>query len=44
MKTCFSDISNKEFAISERVSGKTVRQSILEIIQIDTPQFSTEKF
>ena len=32
MKTFFNDLSSIEFPISERVSGKAVRQSILEFI------------
>jgi len=44
MTTFRSDISNKEFPISERVSAKTLRQSILNLIKIDNPQFSLESF
>jgi uncharacterized membrane protein len=44
MTTFKSDISNKEFPISERVSGKTIRHSILEFIQRDNPQFTKESF
>lgn len=44
MKTFKSDISNKEFPMSERVSAKTVRHSILNIIQKENPQFSHESF
>jgi uncharacterized membrane protein len=42
MKTFRSDISNKEFPISEKVSAKTIRHSILNFIQKDNPQFSHE--
>ncbi len=42
MKTFFSDISKKEFPLSEKVSAKTIRHSILRIIQKDHPQFSHE--
>jgi len=42
MKTFRSDISNQEFPISERVSAKTIRHSILNLIQKDQPQFSHE--
>jgi uncharacterized membrane protein len=42
MNTFISDISKKEFPISERVSGKTLRQSILNLIQTDNPQFTKE--
>ena len=44
MNTFISDLSNNEFPISERVSGKTVRQSIFELIQKDNPQFTVDKF
>ncbi len=42
MTTFHSDISNKEFPISERVSGKALSHSILAIIQKEQPQFTTE--
>jgi uncharacterized membrane protein len=42
MKTFRSDISNLEFPISEKVSAKTIRHSILGIIQKDHPEFSHE--
>jgi uncharacterized membrane protein len=44
MKTFHSDISNKEFPISEKVSAKTIRHSILNLIQKDNPQFSHESY
>jgi uncharacterized membrane protein len=44
MKTFRSDISNIEFPISERVSAKTIRHSILNLIQKDNPQFSHESY
>jgi len=44
MKTFHSDISNKEFPISEKVSGKVIRHSILNLIQKDNPQFSHESY
>lgn len=40
MKTFRSDISNKEFQITEKVSAKTIRHSILNLIQKDHPHFS----
>jgi uncharacterized membrane protein len=40
MKTFRSDISNKEFQIAEKVSAKTIRHSILNLIQKDHPHFS----
>jgi uncharacterized membrane protein len=44
MKTFRSDISNIEFPISEKVSAKTIRHSILNLIQKDNPQFSHESY
>jgi len=44
MKTFRSDVSNKEFPISERVSAKTIRHSILDLIQKENPQFSHESY
>ena len=37
-----SDVSDKEFPISERVSAKTIRHSVLNIIQKEHPKFSHE--
>jgi uncharacterized membrane protein len=44
MKTFRSDISNNEFPDSEKVSAKTIRHSILNLIQKDNPQFSHESY
>jgi uncharacterized membrane protein len=44
MKTFKSDLSGKEFPISNRVSGKSVRQSVLDIIQSENPQFAADNF
>jgi Protein of unknown function (DUF1003) len=43
-KTFRSDISNLEFPVSEKVSAKTIRHSILNLIQKDNPQFSHESY
>jgi len=40
MKTFKSDISGKEFPGSEKVSARTIRHSILDLIRKDYPQFS----
>jgi uncharacterized membrane protein len=40
MKTFVSDFSNKEFPIAENVSAKTIRHSILNLIQKDKPEFT----
>jgi uncharacterized membrane protein len=44
MKTFHSDFSNQEFPISEKVSAKSIRHSILNLIQKDKPEFSHESF
>lgn len=44
MKTFSSDLSKKEFPISERISGKTLRHSIIKIIQKDKPQFTVDSY
>jgi len=43
MKTFRSDISGKEFPVAEKISGKSVRQSLMSLIQTDHPQFTTDK-
>jgi Predicted membrane protein len=40
MTTFRSDLSNIEFPISEKVSAKTIRHSILHLIQKDNPKFT----
>ncbi|MDP4228195.1 MAG: DUF1003 domain-containing protein [Bacteroidota bacterium] len=40
METFRSDISNIEFPIAEKISARTIRHSILDLIQKDNPQFS----
>lgn len=42
MKTFYSDISNNEFPVSEKISAKSIRHSILQLIQHDYPEFSHE--
>jgi uncharacterized membrane protein len=44
MDTFRSDLSNKEFPISDKISAKTIRHSVLNLIQKDNPQFSHESF
>ena len=44
MKTFISDISKKEFPNSDRISGKTIRQSILNFIQKDNPNFTPDNY
>lgn len=42
MKTFQSDISGKPFPVSEKVSAKTIRHSILNLIHKDYPLFSDD--
>jgi uncharacterized membrane protein len=44
MATFKSDLSNKNFPSAEKISGKSVRKSILELIQKDNPKFTTDMF
>jgi uncharacterized membrane protein len=44
MATFRSDISDKEFPVSDKVSAKTIRHSILEIIQKENPKFTHDSF
>jgi len=44
MKTFISDLTNNEFPISDRISGKMVRQSILGLIQKENPRFTSDYF
>jgi uncharacterized membrane protein len=44
MKTFISDLSGNEFPVSEKVSGKSIRISIMEILQKEHPEFSKDKF
>ncbi len=42
MKTFISDLSGKEFPVSEKISGKSLRHSIIKLIEKDYPNFSTD--
>lgn len=44
MKTFISDISKNEFPESEKVSAKTIRKSIFELIQKDSIDFNKKSF
>ena len=44
MESFRSDISNVEFPVIEKISAKTIRHSILSLIQKDYPHFSHESF
>jgi uncharacterized membrane protein len=44
METFRSDLSNNEFPVADRISAKTIRHSVLSIIQKDNPEFNHESF
>ena len=44
METFRSDISNQEFPLTEKVSAKTIRHSILDLIQKDNPNFTHDSY
>lgn len=44
MKEFISDISNQKFPLSQRISGSSIRNSILELIQREHPDFDRTKF
>jgi uncharacterized membrane protein len=44
MSTFISDTSGKEFPISDRVTGNSIRKKILELIRSDHPKFSDDSF
>lgn len=44
MQNFISDISQKKFPLSERVAGKTIRNSLIKEIQKDFPQFNDSSF
>lgn len=43
VKTFVSDLSKKEYPISERVSGRAIRQSVLDYIIKENPDFTEDK-
>lgn len=42
--TFTSDLSRKEFPLTDKVSGKTIRKPILALITADFPDFSSDQF
>ena len=44
MKTFKSDLSNKEYPVSEKVSARTIRHSVLDLIQKENPQFTHDSY
>jgi hypothetical protein len=44
METFYSDITRQKFPVSERVSGKSLRRSILELIQKEKPEFTVDSY
>jgi uncharacterized membrane protein len=43
-ETFISDLSKKEFPISDKISGKSIRNPILALIEKDYPDFDTDEF
>jgi uncharacterized membrane protein len=43
MNTFTSDLSHQDFPVSEKISGKTIRKSIFDIIQNEYPQFNADQ-
>jgi len=44
MKTFRSAISKAEFPVSDKISGKVVRKSVMDLIQKDHPDFSSDNY
>jgi uncharacterized membrane protein len=44
MKTFQSDLSNKEYPIAQRVSGMSIRHSLLNYIQKENPNFTSTNY
>ena len=44
MKTFESDLSKQEFPISDKISGKSIRHTILNYIQKEHPDFTTDQY
>lgn len=44
MNTFKSDLTGKEFPISEKISGKTVRKALINLIIKDNPNFRPDQF
>ncbi len=44
MKTFFSAISGNEFPLDDRVLGRTVRHTIMNLIQVEHPDFNDDKY
>ena len=44
METFISDISKKDFPETDKVLGSSIRQSILNLIQKDNPDFTTDSY
>lgn len=42
MKTFLSDLSKTEFPVSEKISGNSIRQPLLKLIQKEFPEFTVE--
>lgn len=43
-KTFISDLSGREYSVSERISAKSIRRPVLQLLQRDHPSFSDEMY
>ena len=44
INTFISDLSKKEFPLTDKVSGKLIRNPILELMKVDFPNFNSDQF
>lgn len=44
MKTFQSDLSNKEFPVTDKISAKSIRHTLLNLIQKDKPEFTHDSY
>jgi uncharacterized membrane protein len=44
INTFISDLSKKEFPLTDKVSGKLIRNPILELMKVDFPNFKSDQF
>tara|TARA_R110000868_G_scaffold20539_4_gene86873 strand:- start:21076 stop:21783 length:708 start_codon:yes stop_codon:yes gene_type:complete len=44
INTFLSDLSKKEFPLTDKVSGKLIRNPILELMKVDFPNFNSDQF
>lgn len=44
IQTFISDLSKKEFPLTDKVSGKLIRNPIMELMKVDFPSFNSDQF